>query len=134
MNRTELMACEVEGINYDFIPTVLDCTVVNKWFKRNELESFAFAHMLITQEGLLCSGSAGNNMSVALKATQELQKGQRCVVVLPDFVWNNMSKFLSDRWMPQKGFLKGEEVLVVALQSSGAEPIDSADSAAHSHL
>ncbi|XP_017508144.2 cystathionine beta-synthase isoform X2 [Manis javanica] len=110
LNQTELTAYEVEGIGYDFIPTVLDRTVVDKWFKSNDEESFAFARMLIAQEGLLCGGSAGSALSVAVKAAQELQEGQRCVVVLPDSVRNYMSKFLSDKWMLQKGFLKEEDL------------------------
>ncbi|XP_005885791.1 PREDICTED: cystathionine beta-synthase isoform X3 [Myotis brandtii] len=112
LNRTELTAYEVEGIGYDFIPTVLDRTVVDKWFKCNDEESFAFARMLIAQEGLLCGGSSGSAMSVAVKAAQELREGQRCVVILPDSVRNYMSKFLSDRWMLQKGFLKEEDLTV----------------------
>lgn len=111
LNQTEVTAYEVEGIGYDFIPTVLDRTVVDKWFKSTDKEAFAFARMLIAQEGLLCGGSAGSAMAVAVKAAQELQEGQRCVVILPDSVRNYMSKFLSDRWMLQKGFL--EEALSV---------------------
>ncbi|KAM6162549.1 cystathionine beta-synthase isoform 2-T2 [Erethizon dorsatum] len=110
LNRTEQTTYEVEGIGYDFIPTVLDRAVVDKWFKSNDEESFAFARMLMAQEGLLCGGSAGSAMAVAVKAARELQEGQRCVVILPDSVRNYMSKFLSDKWMLQKGFMK-EEVL-----------------------
>ncbi|MEJ1288074.1 cystathionine beta-synthase [Cricetulus griseus] len=84
------------------------CKVVDKWFKSNDEESFTFARMLIAQEGLLCGGSSGSAMAVAVKAAQELQKGQRCVVILPDSVRNYMSKFLSDKWMLQKGFMKEE--------------------------
>ncbi|XP_068850183.1 cystathionine beta-synthase isoform X1 [Capricornis sumatraensis] len=112
LNQTDQTAYEVEGIGYDFIPTVLDRTVVDKWFKSNDEEAFAFARMLIAQEGLLCGGSSGSAMSVAVKAAQELQEGQRCVVILPDSVRNYMSKFLSDKWMLQKGFVKEEEILV----------------------
>ncbi|ERE86836.1 cystathionine beta-synthase-like isoform 1 [Cricetulus griseus] len=108
LNQTEQTAYEVEGIGYDFIPTVLDRAVVDKWFKSNDEESFTFARMLIAQEGLLCGGSSGSAMAVAVKAAQELQKGQRCVVILPDSVRNYMSKFLSDKWMLQKGFMKEE--------------------------
>ncbi|XP_036024150.1 cystathionine beta-synthase isoform X2 [Onychomys torridus] len=108
LNQTEQTAYEVEGIGYDFIPTVLDRAVVDKWFKSNDEESFAFARMLISQEGLLCGGSSGSAMAVAVKAAQELQEGQRCVVILPDSVRNYMSKFLSDKWMVQKGFMKEE--------------------------
>ncbi|KAL6081572.1 hypothetical protein STEG23_005231 [Scotinomys teguina] len=108
LNQTEQTAYEVEGIGYDFIPTVLDRAVVDRWFKSNDEESFTFARMLIAQEGLLCGGSSGSAMAVAVKAAQELQEGQRCVVILPDSVRNYMSKFLSDKWMLQKGFMKEE--------------------------
>ncbi|XP_040842605.1 cystathionine beta-synthase isoform X2 [Ochotona curzoniae] len=108
LNQTDVTTYEVEGIGYDFIPTVLDRTVVDKWYKTNDEEAFAFARMLIAQEGLLCGGSAGSAVAVAVKAAQELQEGQRCVVILPDSVRNYMSKFLSDKWMLQKGFLKEE--------------------------
>ncbi|XP_075398370.1 cystathionine beta-synthase isoform X2 [Tenrec ecaudatus] len=112
LNQTDVTAYEVEGIGYDFLPTVLDRTVVDKWFKSNDKESFAFARMLMAQEGLLCGGSSGSTMSIAVKAAQELQEGQRCVVILPDSVRNYMSKFLSDRWMLQRGFMKEEDVAV----------------------
>ncbi|KAM9253842.1 cystathionine beta-synthase-like [Dugong dugon] len=112
LNQTDQTAYEVEGIGYDFLPTVLDRSVVDKWFKSNDEDSFAFARMLIAQEGLLCGGSAGSSMSIAVKAAQELQEGQRCVVILPDSVRNYMSKFLSDRWMLQKGFMKEEKMIV----------------------
>uniref|UniRef100_A0A452R3B8 Cystathionine beta-synthase n=1 Tax=Ursus americanus TaxID=9643 RepID=A0A452R3B8_URSAM len=98
LNQTEQTLYEVEGIGYDFIPTVLDRTVVDKWFKSNDEESFAFARMLIAQEGLLCGGSAGSAVSVAVKAAQELQEGQRCVVILPDSV----RQVPGDKWMRRK--------------------------------
>lgn len=49
------IACtQVEGIGYDFLPTVLDRTVVDKWYKSNDKESFTYARRLIADEGLLC--------------------------------------------------------------------------------
>uniref|UniRef100_H3ADZ1 Cystathionine beta-synthase n=1 Tax=Latimeria chalumnae TaxID=7897 RepID=H3ADZ1_LATCH len=115
LNRTDVGTYEVEGIGYDFVPTVLDRSVVTEWYKSNDEESFVVARMLIKDEGLLCvgtGGSSGSAMSVALKAAQELQEGQRCVVILPDSIRNYMSKFLSDKWMFQKGFLCLEDVIV----------------------
>ncbi|KAG8136476.1 hypothetical protein E2320_005054, partial [Naja naja] len=97
---------EVEGIGHDFIPTVLDRSVIDQWCKSNDKESFLMARRLIKEEGLLCGGSAGSAMSVAVKAAKQLKEGQRCVVLLPDSVRNYMSKFLNDKWMAQNGFLK----------------------------
>ncbi|XP_073524920.1 cystathionine beta-synthase isoform X3 [Phyllobates terribilis] len=110
LNQTDKTGYEVEGIGYDFIPTVLDRMVVDKWYKSNDEDSFSMARALIKEEGLLCGGSSGSAMSVAVNAAQELEEGQRCVVILPDSVRNYMSKFLSDKWMTQKQFLKVEEL------------------------
>ncbi|XP_071806238.1 cystathionine beta-synthase-like [Asterias amurensis] len=99
---------EVEGIGYDFIPTVLDHKVPNDWDKCDDKESFLMARKLIREEGLLCGGSCGAAMSVAIRAAQTLTDGQRCVVILPDSVRNYMTKFLSDDWMVQKGFMDVE--------------------------
>uniref|UniRef100_U3IQ37 Cystathionine beta-synthase n=1 Tax=Anas platyrhynchos platyrhynchos TaxID=8840 RepID=U3IQ37_ANAPP len=111
LNRTDKTMYEVEGIGYDFVPTVLDRSTVDQWYKTNDEESFALARMLIREEGLLCGGSSGSAMSAAVKAAKELKEGQRCVVILPDSIRNYMSKFLSDKWMIQKGFMKEEDLV-----------------------
>ncbi|XP_067259490.1 cystathionine beta-synthase a isoform X2 [Chanodichthys erythropterus] len=112
LNRTDKTQYEVEGIGYDFIPTVLDRSLVDKWYKSKDEESFAMARMLIRDEGLLCGGSSGTAMAAAVKFAKELKEGQRCVVILPDSIRNYMSKFLSDKWMFQKGFLRVEDIMV----------------------
>nr|XP_006137941.1 cystathionine beta-synthase-like [Pelodiscus sinensis] len=106
LNTAKDATMEVEGIGHDFIPTVLDRSVVDLWCKSNDTESFLMARRLIREEGLLCGGSSGSAMSVAVKAAKDLTEGQRCVVILPDSVRNYMSKFLNDKWMSKNGFLK----------------------------
>lgn len=112
LNKTDKTQYEVEGIGYDFIPTVLDRSVVDSWYKSNDEESFAMSRMLIREEGLLCGGSSGTAMSAAVNVAKELKEGQRCVVILPDSIRNYMSKFLSDKWMFEKGFLSEEDLVV----------------------
>ncbi|KAM9709452.1 cystathionine beta-synthase b [Menidia menidia] len=99
---------EVEGIGYDFVPTVLDRSVVDMWYKSTDMETFNMSRKLIREEGLLCGGSSGSAMAAAVKMAQQLEEGQRCVVILADSVRNYMSKFLSDHWMREKGFLLPE--------------------------
>ncbi|KAJ8013436.1 hypothetical protein DPEC_G00053240 [Dallia pectoralis] len=111
LNRTDKTQYEVEGIGYDFIPTVLDRSVVDLWYKSNDEESFTMSRMLIREEGLLCGGSSGTAMAAAVKLAMELKEGQRCVVIMPDSIRNYMSKFLSDKWMCDKGFLTPDDLL-----------------------
>ena len=105
LNSTNISFYEVEGIGYDFIPTVLDRSVVDEWIKSNDKDSLIMARELIAKEGLLCGGSSGAAMWAATKAAKELREDQTCVVLLPDSVRNYMTKFIDDTWMAERGFL-----------------------------
>ena len=94
----------VEGIGYDFIPDVLDNDLVDEYIKTNDEESFLMARRLIREEGLLCGGSSGSAMVAALQTAIALDKGEKCLVLLPDSIRNYMSKFLNDDWMRKNGF------------------------------
>jgi len=96
---------KVEGIGYDFIPDVLDTSIVDEWVKTEDTESFIMARRLIREEGMLCGGSSGSCLVAALQKAKELKAGQRCVVIIADSVRNYMSKFLDKRWMYDWGFL-----------------------------
>ena len=100
-----LQSYAVEGIGYDFIPAVLDRSLVDVWIKTEDSESLITSRRLIREEGLLCGGSSGSAMAAALKVAKSLKKGQRCVVLLPDSVRNYMTKFLNDDWMWRMGFV-----------------------------
>ncbi|MBK9030709.1 MAG: cystathionine beta-synthase [Myxococcales bacterium] len=104
----EIKSYKVEGIGYDFIPDVLDRTLVDRWIKSNDKDSFRVARQLIRQEGLLVGGSSGSAVWAALQVARELGAGKRVVVVLPDSIRNYLSKFVDDRWMRQQGFLKAD--------------------------
>ncbi|KAF9169287.1 hypothetical protein BGX21_010486 [Mortierella sp. AD011] len=95
---------KVEGIGYDFIPEALDRSVIDRWIKSADKESFIMARRLIREEGILCGGSSGTAVAAAIQAAKELGPGKRCVVLLPDSVRNYMTKFLNDDWMRTNKF------------------------------
>lgn len=106
----DIVSYQVEGIGYDFIPAVLERKLVDSWIKTSDKESFVMSRRLIREEGLLCGGSAGSAMVAAMKVCKRFKKGQRVVVLFADSVRNYMSKFLSDDWMVQNGFMEDPEV------------------------
>ena len=100
----DVKSYKVEGIGYDFIPDVLDRSLVDRWIKSNDKDSFRVARQLIRQEGLLCGGSCGTAAWAAMQVAKDMPKGARVVVILPDSVRNYMTKFVDDAWMRQHGF------------------------------
>jgi cystathionine beta-synthase len=97
---------KVEGIGYDFIPDVLDVSLVDRWVKSNDTGSFRTARQLSRQEGLLVGGSCGAAVWAALQVAKDFGKGARIVCVLADSVRNYLTKFVDDRWMRENGFLE----------------------------
>lgn len=96
---------EVEGIGYDFVPDVLDRSLVDEWVKSNDKDSFYWARRLIKEEGLLCGGSSGAAFSATLEKARSLSEGQNCVVILPDGIRNYMTKFLSEEWLTERNLI-----------------------------
>jgi cystathionine beta-synthase len=105
-DHKRLEAYQVEGIGYDFIPTVLDQDVCDVWMKTDDAEAFQYARALIRHEGMFIGGSCGTAMEAAVRYAKEnkLGKDDTMVVMLPDSSRNYMSKFMDDAWMEAHGF------------------------------
>lgn len=99
MNVADTSFYEVEGIGYDFIPTVLDHSVVDEWLKVTDADAFKFARRLQREEGILCGGSSGAALWAACQVAKTLDADKKLVVLLPDSIRNYMSKFVNDSWL-----------------------------------
>jgi cystathionine beta-synthase/cysteine synthase A len=104
--RTEVATYQVEGIGYDFIPGVLDRDLVDHWVYVKDQDSFDMARRLIREEGLLVGGSSGTAVWAMLEALKLYQQVKKALVILPDSIRNYLTKFVSDDWMREQGFLK----------------------------
>jgi len=113
LNKYDGPGYQVEGIGYDFIPRVLDRTLIDKWYKIGDEDSYYYARRLIAEEGLLVGGSSGSAFAGAVKAIKELNigKGKRVVVVLPDNIRNYITKHLNNDWMHDYGFIDEAECI-----------------------
>merc|ERR1712178_108568 len=101
-----LTAYQVEGIGYDFIPTVLDREVVDYWVKSDDDEAFAAMRALVRHEGLLIGSSCGSTMAGAYRFIKEhkIGKDKRVGVLFADSSRNYMSKMMCDEWIKKTGF------------------------------
>merc|ERR1712039_1169507 len=104
--QKKLSAYQVEGIGYDFIPTVLDRGVADHWVKTDDDEAFASMRAIVRHEGLLIGSSCGSTMAGALRFIKEnkIGKDKRVAVLFADSSRNYMSKMMSDEWITKTGF------------------------------
>merc|ERR1712176_755313 len=104
--QKRLTAYQVEGIGYDFIPTVLDRDVVDYWVKTDDDEAFAAMRSIVRHEGLLIGSSCGSTMAGAYRfiKEQKIGKDKRVAVLFADSSRNYMSKMMDDAWITKTGF------------------------------
>ena len=100
----EIYPYKVEGIGYDFFPDVLDNTLVDRYIKVNDQDSFTMARKLIKDEGILCGGSSGTVLWAALEAAKNLKSNQKCLCIFADGIRNYLGKFVQDQWMSENNF------------------------------
>ena len=103
----------VEGIGEDFWPATFDPSVVDRYVKVSDRDSFRTARAVTRQEGILIGGSAGSAVFAALQVARELDETKTIVVLLPDTGRQYLSKVYSDSWMLQHGMLDRPDVIRV---------------------
>lgn len=96
---------KVEGIGEDFFPATYDASVVDEWVRVSDAQSFEAARRLAREEGILVGGSAGTALHAAVETAGMMPEGSVVVVLLPDSGRNYLSKFHSDEWMREQGFV-----------------------------
>ncbi len=106
--REDVFTYQVEGIGYDFIPGVLDRDLVDRWIYVSDRDSFRMARRLIQEEGLLVGGSSGSAIWATLEAVKLYPEAKKVLTLLPDSIRNYLTKFVSDDWMQQQGFLESD--------------------------
>lgn len=103
--RDEVKTYQVEGIGYDFVPEVLEYDHIDDWIYCNDKDSLLMARRLIREEGLLVGGSSGSAVWGTLEAIKKYPDTKRALTILPDSIRNYLTKFVSDAWMKEHGFI-----------------------------
>jgi len=96
----------VEGIGEDFWPETFDPSVVDRWERVSDRDSFRWARRITREEGILVGGSSGTAMEAAVRVARELDEDALVVVIFPDTGRNYLSKLYSDSWLLQYGMLE----------------------------
>jgi len=96
---------KVEGVGEDFIPGTMDLKMVDRIVQVTDKQSFVAARRLAREEGILVGGSSGLALHAAMEVARERTAEDVIVVLFPDTGRNYLSKFFSDEWMRQNGYL-----------------------------
>lgn len=75
---------KIQGWTPDFVPTVLDRTVVDSLISVSDTEAIATARKLAAEEGIFCGISSGGTMAAALKVAETAAANSTFLVMLPD--------------------------------------------------
>ncbi|GFP24482.1 cysteine synthase, partial [Candidatus Hakubella thermalkaliphila] len=74
----------IQGIGAGFIPNVLNTEIIDQVITVTDEEAYLMMKRLAREEALLVGISSGANVCGAQKVAQELGKGKKVVVILPD--------------------------------------------------
>ena len=102
----------VEGVGEDFWPDTYDPDIVDVVIPISDAESFAMAHRVTQQEGLLIGGSGGTAIAAACELAKDLTEEDLVVVVIPDSGRGYLSTVFNSQWMYTMGFSAEEGVTV----------------------
>ena len=130
---------KVEGIGEDRICKAMDFTFVDEVRNCDDRTAFHMSRRLTREEGLFAGGSSGSAVAIAIEVARELGPDKTVVSVLPDSATRYITKYFSDDWMKEHGFMSAagdpygkvgdmlnddQEVLVAQLGESLSQAVE----------
>ncbi len=98
----------VEGIGEDFVPDILDLSLIDSAIAISDEEAFHTARELLRVEGVLAGSSVGTLLAASLRYCREQTEPKRVVTLICDNGAKYLSKMFNDHWMMDQGFIKRE--------------------------
>ncbi|ABE58442.1 cysteine synthase A [Chromohalobacter israelensis] len=87
---------KIQGWSPDFVPSVLEKSVIDKLLTINEDDGIDMSRRLAAEEGILCGISSGATVATAIKVAQKAPKDSVILAMLPDTGERYLSTNLMD--------------------------------------
>jgi len=75
---------KIQGWTPDFLPQVLDRTVIDRVITVTDAESVDCSRKLATREGIFCGISGGGTFAAALRVAADAEPGSHILAIVPD--------------------------------------------------
>ncbi|WP_339904279.1 pyridoxal-phosphate dependent enzyme, partial [uncultured Cyclobacterium sp.] len=106
-DENEVYPYLTEGIGEDILPKNVNFSVIDHFIKVTDKDAAVMTRRLAKEEGLFVGWSCGSAVHGALEyAKENLKKGDRMVILLPDHGTRYLGKVYNDDWMRNHGFLE----------------------------
>ena len=96
----------VEGIGEDFIPDILDLSVVDEAIHIEDRDAFLTAREVLRTQGILAGSSSGTLLAAALQWCRRQTEPKTVVTFICDNGAKYLDKMFNDFWMMDQGFIE----------------------------
>lgn len=110
-DHNEIYPYVTEGIGEDIIPSNVDFSVIDRFEKVTDKDSFLMQRRLAEEEGILAGNSCGSAVKGFLQLAGELTEDDLVVILLPDHATRYLNKTFNDEWMTTMGYLENKEAM-----------------------
>ena len=108
-DEKEIYPYRIEGTGKNIIPANMDFGLIDRFVKVSDKDSALRARELARMEGLMVGYSSGAAMQALEQVHDELTENDVMVLLFSDHGSKYVTKFFSDKWMREQGFLEEPE-------------------------
>ena len=105
VDPTDIGSYQVEGVGEDHLVGCMDFDVLDEVIQFTDTDAFKAARALARVEGIMGGGSGGANIWACQQIVARTEIPITIVTVIPDSGLKYMSKFFSDAWLQEHGYV-----------------------------
>jgi cystathionine beta-synthase len=110
-DEKEIYPYRIEGTGKNIIPANMDFDLINRFIKVTDKDSALRARELARLEGLMCGYSSGAALQALEEIADQLTEDDIVVLLFSDHGSKYVTKFFSDKWMQEQGFMENPTVI-----------------------